>query len=797
MRRQPEGSHNTDNNSINTTPPPAAAVFVACPSGPGSSSSSSSSSRRSSCLNLCALVFFACLLLAWVPDSALAVSSSLPSSSGFLSRRGGATTPIPPTSVSSSSSSSNSSSNKKKTYRRPSAAALSTTNMLNTDAPPSISSTCSSTSSSTSSDSSSHASLPHPSPSTTPAKSTNSSLTGGRLFGDRFLLATATSNRRKAAAAAACSPQKEQKEQQQQLPLATGSLPTSLHLLHSHHHHNHEEDEDGEEVVLSALSLAMADANIEKPTPTLLAEGPDFLFEYISQCELPTDRGLFHLRAYRYTHKTSKLVVEPVVMFQGEHQGGKGVWVRVHDQCLTSEVLGSRRCDCKEQLELALDRIVGNGEEGGLVIYLPQEGRGIGLANKVAAYALQEQGLDTVDANLFLGFGDDERKYDYVGFILKDLGVESIRLATNNPFKTRSLRAVGVKVDVVEALQTPANRHNLHYLRTKILKMEHSMDLSLNGGKRKEGEREEGGSLDGTDAATTPELLTDSDKNSVREDLEGLMEDEEGREGEDGLEGEEEDEARLLTAAKAAARAMQEGGNGQVGAGTAAASAAAAAAAAAAELEQPQYCFGKATVEAAIQAMAQGGMVVVVDDEDRENEGDLIMAADAVTTQQMAFIVRYCSGVVCVSLEGKDLDRLALPPMIAQNEDPKHTAFAVSVDYKHGTTTGISAHDRAATLRALADPASKASDFTRPGHIFPLRYTPGGVKNRRGHTEAALDLSRLAGRRPMGVLCEICSEDGSMAKVPELKEFCKTHGLVLTSIADLVAYRIEKERKER
>jgi 3,4-dihydroxy 2-butanone 4-phosphate synthase/GTP cyclohydrolase II len=190
-------------------------------------------------------------------------------------------------------------------------------------------------------------------------------------------------------------------------------------------------------------------------------------------------------------------------------------------------------------------------------------------------------------------------------------------------------------------------------------------------------------------------------------------------------------------------------------------------------------------------------MVVVVDDEDRENEGDLIMAADAVTTQQMAFIVRYCSGVVCVSLEGKDLDRLALPPMIAQNEDPKHTAFTVSVDYKHGTTTGISAHDRAATLRALADPASKASDFTRPGHIFPLRYSPGGVRNRRGHTEAALDLSRLAGRRPVGVLCEICSEDGSMAKVPELKEFCETHGLVLTSIADLVAYRMEKERKER
>jgi 3,4-dihydroxy 2-butanone 4-phosphate synthase/GTP cyclohydrolase II len=551
----------------------------------------------------------------------------------------------------------------------------------------------------------------------------------------------------------------------------------------------------------------MADANIERPVPVLLAEGPEFMFEFISECELPTDRGLFHLRAYRYTHKATKLIVEPVVMFQGEHEGGREVLVRVHDQCLTSEVLGSRRCDCKEQLEMFLDRIVANGEEGGLVIYLPQEGRGIGLANKVAAYALQEQGLDTVDANLFLGFGDDERTYDYVGFILKDIGVQSIRLATNNPFKTRSLRAAGVKVDVVESLQTPANRHNLHYLRTKILKMEHSMDLSLGvggggGGGKVGGMGGKGGSLDGTEAATTPELLTESDKSSVREDQEGVMEDEEGREeGEDGEEeeGEEEDEARLLTAAKAAARAMQEGGDGQAAAAARAAATAAAAAAEAAaqeeEEDQPQYCFGKATVEAAIQAMAEGGMVVVVDDEDRENEGDIIMAADAVTTAQMAFIVRYCSGVVCVSLEGEALDRLALPPMIAQNEDPKHTAFTVSVDYKHGTTTGISAHDRAATLRALADPASKASDFTRPGHIFPLRYSPGGVRKRRGHTEAALDLSRLAGRRPVGVLCEICSEDGSMAKVPELKEFCKKHGLVLTSIADLVAYRVEKERK--
>ena len=208
-------------------------------------------------------------------------------------------------------------------------------------------------------------------------------------------------------------------------------------------------------------------SSIERPTPVLLAEGPDFRFEFISQCELPTARGLFNLRAYRYTKTKAEggaLVVEPVVLFQGEHHNQREVLVRVHDQCLTSEVLGSRRCDCKEQLELALDRIVANeGTEGavenastggGLIIYLPQEGRGIGLANKVAAYALQEQGLDTVDANLFLGFGDDERTYDYVRYILQDFGIASIRLATNNPFKVRSLRDSGVKVDAVEALQT-------------------------------------------------------------------------------------------------------------------------------------------------------------------------------------------------------------------------------------------------------------------------------------------------------------------------------------------------------
>ena len=601
-----------------------------------------------------------------------------------------------------------------------------------------------------------------PAPTTPPASTGSSSAakpanstTAGLLFGDRVLQGAHAARRRAAASGS-----------------GAGASPASSVLHHHYHHHaplahglKHE----------NLLSVDLDDSNIERPTSVLLAEGPDFIFEFISQCELPTDRGLFNLRAYRYTHKGTKQVVEPVVLFQGDHQGGKDVLVRVHDQCLTSEVLGSRRCDCKEQLELALDRIV--GKEGGLIIYLPQEGRGIGLANKVAAYALQEQGLDTVDANLFLGFGDDERTYDYVSYILRDFGIASIRLATNNPFKTRSLRASGVQVDSVEALQAPANRHNLHYLRTKILKMEHSMDLSL--GPNGVGSGGSASSLDGTDAATTPEVLTESDKNSTASEKDRLLDQEDVEE--DDVVAQAEEARRLAAAAGSAATlATQEN---ECAAGV--------------DKEPPRYCFGKATVEAAVQAMAEGKMVVVVDDEDRENEGDIIMAADACTTEAMAFIVRYCSGVVCVSLEGEELDRLALPPMIANNEDPKHTAFTVSVDYKHGTTTGISAHDRAATLRALADPTSKATDFTRPGHIFPLRYSPGGVRNRRGHTEAALDLSRLAGRRPVGVLCEICNDDGSMARLPELQVFCKKHNLVLTSIADLVAYRAEKEDQKK
>ncbi|MFW5934083.1 MAG: bifunctional 3,4-dihydroxy-2-butanone-4-phosphate synthase/GTP cyclohydrolase II [Actinomycetota bacterium] len=200
-----------------------------------------------------------------------------------------------------------------------------------------------------------------------------------------------------------------------------------------------------------------------------------------------------------------------------------------------------------------------------------------------------------------------------------------------------------------------------------------------------------------------------------------------------------------------------------------------------------------APIDDAIAAIRAGGMVVVVDDEDRENEGDLVMAADTATPEQLAFMINHGSGVVCVPMLGEDLDRLELPPMVARNQDPKGTAYTVSVDAAEGTTTGISAADRARTCRVLADRTTTSDDINRPGHVFPLRYHPGGVLRRLGHTEASVDLARLAGRRPAAVICEVVNPDGSMARVDDLEAFCVEHGLPMVTIADLVAYRHQRE----
>lgn len=194
-------------------------------------------------------------------------------------------------------------------------------------------------------------------------------------------------------------------------------------------------------------------------------------------------------------------------------------------------------------------------------------------------------------------------------------------------------------------------------------------------------------------------------------------------------------------------------------------------------------------IEDALETLARGGMVVVVDDEDRENEGDIIVASDHVTPETIAFMMKHARGLVCIAMEGDRLDALDIPLMVPNNTEYLKTAFTVSVDYIHGTTTGISAADRAATVRALMDPNASADDFARPGHIFPLRAHPSGVLGRPGHTEAAVDLARLIGAQPSGVICEVANDDGTMARLSDLIAFCKLHDLPLISIEDLIRYR--------
>lgn len=198
------------------------------------------------------------------------------------------------------------------------------------------------------------------------------------------------------------------------------------------------------------------------------------------------------------------------------------------------------------------------------------------------------------------------------------------------------------------------------------------------------------------------------------------------------------------------------------------------------------------TIEEAIEDIKNGKMVIVVDDEDRENEGDLVIAADKATPEAINFMATYARGLICMPVIGKRLDELDIVPMVSKNTDDLGTAFTVSVDAKE-TTTGISAYERALTVQKVLDPETKPTDFKRPGHIFPLRYQEGGVLKRTGHTEASVDLARLAGSYPAGVICEIMADDGTMARVPELMEFSKKHGIKIITIADLIKYRRKTE----
>ena len=207
-------------------------------------------------------------------------------------------------------------------------------------------------------------------------------------------------------------------------------------------------------------------------------------------------------------------------------------------------------------------------------------------------------------------------------------------------------------------------------------------------------------------------------------------------------------------------------------------------------MAREQFAF--VSIEVALNELRDGRMIVAVDDEDRENEGDLMMAAEMITPEAINFMATHGRGLICLAMTGERLDELRLGPMTLDSTALGGTGFTVSIDAKgHGVTTGISARDRAQTIQTAIDARSDPADFARPGHVFPLRCRAGGVLERRGHTEAAVDLSRLAGLHPSGVICEILREDGSMARVPDLVRFCKLHALKMVTVADVVRYRLE------
>jgi 3,4-dihydroxy-2-butanone 4-phosphate synthase/GTP cyclohydrolase II len=409
---------------------------------------------------------------------------------------------------------------------------------------------------------------------------------------------------------------------------------------------------------------------------------------------MPTKWGVFQALGFeRVLSNGSRRVETALALVLGDVTEGAPL-VRIHSQCFTGEVLGSLRCDCNDQLEIAMRAIAEEGR--GLLIYEHQEGRGIGLMAKLQAYALQDAGLDTVDANRALGFRADCRDFRLPAAILHELGMSRVRLLSNNPNKSRALSDAGIEVVEripCEAAPTP---HSLAYLRAKKERMGHALSLGQH------------------DRTGDPNHSQDR--------------------------------------------------------------------------------FEFASIETAIRELRAGRMIVVIDDEDRENEGDLTMAAELVTPEAINFMATHGRGLICLAMTGERLDELDLAAMVPDNTALHGTAFTVSIDVKgHGVTTGISAHDRARTIRAAVDARSSPDDFARPGHVFPLRARPGGVLERRGQTEAAVDLAGLAGLHPAGVICEIVNDDGTMARVPDLIRFCKRHGLVMMTVADLARYRLESE----
>jgi 3,4-dihydroxy-2-butanone 4-phosphate synthase/GTP cyclohydrolase II len=422
---------------------------------------------------------------------------------------------------------------------------------------------------------------------------------------------------------------------------------------------------------------------------------------------MPTKWGTFQVLGFeRVVLNGSRHVETALAMVMGELTDDAPL-VRIHSQCFTGEVLGSLRCDCNDQLEIAMRTIAKEGR--GLVIYEHQEGRGIGLMAKLQAYSLQDDGLDTVEANQALGYPADSRDFKLPAAILQHLGIARVRLLSNNPQKTRALIEAGIEVVAQIPCEADPNPFSLAYLRTKKRKLGHTLSL------RRYTESQP------TDRARSDRLT------------------------------------RILKARSHVASRES----------------------------------GFASIDAAIREFQAGRMVVVADDEDRENEGDLVMAAEAITPQAVNFMTIHGRGLVCLALTGQRVDELGLDGMPPENDALGGTAFTASIDVKgRGVTTGISAHDRAQTIRAAVETGSRPKDFARPGHVFPLRARNGGVLERRGHTEAAVDLARLARFYPAGVICEIINDDGTMARVPDLVRFCKRHDLTMITIAELARYRL-------
>ena len=430
----------------------------------------------------------------------------------------------------------------------------------------------------------------------------------------------------------------------------------------------------------------------------------------IVSTQLPTRWGKFQALGFEREAVNGIRRVETALAFvMGDLTEGAPL-LRIHSQCFTGEILGSLRCDCGDQFEMAMQAIAKEGR--GLVIYEYQEGRGIGLMAKLRAYALQDTGLDTVEANHALGFGADIRDFSLSAGILHQLGIKRVRLLSHNPKKTQALLNVGIAVAAQLPCQAVPNSYSLPYLRTKKEKMGHTLSLGPiieNSGRNTQG-----------NAAPTEIIHVWS-----------------------------EDE------------------------------------------------FEFASIEVALHELRAGRMVVVVDDEDRENEGDLTMAAEMITPEAITFMANHGKGLICLAMTGERLDELELPPMVPENTSLGGTAFTVSIDLKgNNVSTGISAHDRAETIRAAIDATSCPEDFGRPGHIFPLRARTGGVLERRGQTEAAVDLASLAGLYPAGAICEIMNEDGGMARLPDLIRFCRKHGIVMITVAELARYRFDLDFEE-